>query len=430
VEIKLPLAKAPTSEVVVPYAAEPVLVVADESIEREFLCEMLVEMGLAPTLASTREAAKTAIQHAEAHDQRFPFALVDAEVSGSDGLALVHSLLAGLSTAIWLLAPAVGRRSGRHSRGVVSANAVVAELSRPFSERDIRRALTSKLSPSRMEHPPLPEKPLLRRPLRVLLAEDAEFNRLLVVRILEKAGHQVVEAVNGQLAVEAFERERFDMILMDIQMPLLSGFDATAAIRDLEKVRGGHIPIVAVTAHAMRGDRERCLAGGMDAYLTKPIRAQKLLELVESLAPGHEAIGLPIESAPEDAAEATSVESAPGEATENDAFNAEGALNNAGGDSGLLTDLAELFSATYPETLAEAGAALGRGDANELSRIAHKLKGSVSNFCATRARAAAESLEHLARDNDLDQASVALDSLRTELAQLERALRALTRLAA
>jgi CheY-like chemotaxis protein len=118
--------------------------------------------------------------------------------------------------------------------------------------------------------------------LRILLAEDNLVNQRLATRLLEKRGHFVVLAANGREAVTAFEKESFDLVLMDLQMPEMDGFEATAAIRAKEKSTGKHLPIVALTAHAMKGDREKCLASGMDGYLTEPIRPQELDEVLES----------------------------------------------------------------------------------------------------------------------------------------------------
>jgi two-component system sensor histidine kinase/response regulator len=118
---------------------------------------------------------------------------------------------------------------------------------------------------------------------RVLLAEDNTVNQTLAVRLLEKRGYSVIVASDGRAAVEAFEKDQFDVVLMDIQMPGMDGFEATAAIREKEKLTGGHIPIIAMTAHALKGDQERCLSAGMDSYLSKPIRTSELFSRIESV---------------------------------------------------------------------------------------------------------------------------------------------------
>src|SRR5439155_156321 len=131
---------------------------------------------------------------------------------------------------------------------------------------------------------PRPVVATSRTPLHVLLAVDNAVNRKVAVRLLQKRGHTVVAVEDGRQAVRALDRERFDVVLMDVQMPEMDGFEATAAVRARERVQGGHVPIVALTAHAMKGDRERCLAAGMDAYVSKPIEAEDLGSAEEACA--------------------------------------------------------------------------------------------------------------------------------------------------
>jgi len=134
-----------------------------------------------------------------------------------------------------------------------------------------------------------------RTSLRILLAEDNLVNQRLATRLLEKRGHHVVVAANGREALAALEKDIFDLVLMDMQMPEMDGFEATAAIRQKEKTDGGHLPIVALTAHAMKGDREKCLAAGMDGYLTKPLRPQELEEVLKPYLAGPPAEAEPSE---------------------------------------------------------------------------------------------------------------------------------------
>ena len=143
-----------------------------------------------------------------------------------------------------------------------------------------------------MDHPVVEKGPVItrhtiqeaRRRLKVLLAEDNAVNQKLAIKILEKRGHLVSVVSNGQEAIDALKEEHFDLILMDVQMPELDGFEATGRIRNRETEEGGHIPIVAMTAHAMKGDRERCLAAGMDDYVSKPIKVSELFAVMERLA--------------------------------------------------------------------------------------------------------------------------------------------------
>jgi CheY-like chemotaxis protein len=140
-------------------------------------------------------------------------------------------------------------------------------------------------APAQAAPPPEPSPPLSGGALRVLLAEDNLVNRQLVVRLLEKRGHSVDTAANGREACEAFRRQTYDVILMDVQMPEMTGLEATLAIRNAEKGAARHVPIIAMTAHAMKGDRERFLAGGMDGYISKPILLKELTDALAKISP-------------------------------------------------------------------------------------------------------------------------------------------------
>jgi len=152
--------------------------------------------------------------------------------------------------------------------------------SKPQAEAPVARPST---------HDPLQEGP---RGLRILLAEDNHVNQILAVRLLEKRGHHVVVAGDGREALEKLKTADFDLVLMDVQMPVMGGFEATAAVREMEKGTGKHIPIVALTAHAVKGDRERCLAAGMDGYVGKPIHPEELFQQIEALIPGVPLVGV------------------------------------------------------------------------------------------------------------------------------------------
>jgi CheY-like chemotaxis protein/HPt (histidine-containing phosphotransfer) domain-containing protein len=235
-----------------------------------------------------------------------------------------------------------------------------------------------------------------RRPLRVLLAEDNAVNQKLMVRLLQKWGHQVAVAVNGKEALAAIAKEHFDLVLMDVQMPEVGGFEATAALRAREQETGGHLRVVAMTAHAMKGDRERCLAAGMDDYLPKPIQAHELLAVIERAVPP-----------------------APAESGESEApVDWAAARKAVGGDDEILRDLAGVFLQTSPRWLEELGAAVSRRDVAAVRRLAHTMKGSLSQLGATAARAAAERLESLGQGGDLGGADEARAALEAEVRRL------------
>jgi CheY-like chemotaxis protein len=237
--------------------------------------------------------------------------------------------------------------------------------------------------------------------LRLLLAEDNPVNQKVALRLLEKHGHRVVVAANGKEALAALEKESFDLILMDVQMPEMGGFEATRAIREKEKATGGHIPIVAMTAHAMKGDRERCLESGMDSYVTKPVQEAILLSAVEScLKPpaGGPAPG--------------------GEAASSAVFDRAQALSMIGHDRDLLLEIAGLFLKNYPKLLKEMRRALADRDSQTLLKAAHSLKGSVGSFAARATYHAAQTLEELGARGQLDLAAEAFAALEREIQRL------------
>jgi CheY-like chemotaxis protein len=240
------------------------------------------------------------------------------------------------------------------------------------------------------------------RRLRVLVAEDNAVNRTLVVRLLQKRGHRVTVVENGREALAALEREAFDVALMDVQMPELDGFEATAEIRARERTGGRRLPIVAMTAHAMKGDRERCLAAGMDGYVSKPLDRRKLYETIERLGVSHVTAG---------AAAAV--------------LDTDALLRRAGGDRRLMREMAELFLADAPRMLDAVRDSLATGDASALSHAAHALKGSVSNFATAEATEAALKLERLARAGALGDARAAHAQVEEEIARVCQALREL-----
>jgi CheY-like chemotaxis protein/HPt (histidine-containing phosphotransfer) domain-containing protein len=245
-----------------------------------------------------------------------------------------------------------------------------------------------------------------------LLAEDNVVNQKLASRLLEKQGHTITVAGNGKEALAALERRPFDLVLMDVQMPEMNGFEAARAIRARERETGRHIPIIAMTAHAMKGDRERCLAAGMDHYVMKPILARKLFEAIESLAPV-------VARAAADASPAAPRPDA------DRVLAADQILNRVDGDVALLRELVTMFLEDCPRLLEEIQAAVGRKDAEALSRAAHALKGSIGNFDSGVAFSAALHLEMLGREGDLSRVDEAWAALRDAVARFQPVLTAL-----
>jgi two-component system sensor histidine kinase/response regulator len=245
-----------------------------------------------------------------------------------------------------------------------------------------------------------------RRQLHVLLAEDNAINRELAVRLLSKRGHTVTVVENGKQAVAALGSKTFDVVLMDVQMPEMDGFEATAAIRKIELATGTHTPIIAMTAHAMKGDRERCLAAGMDAYISKPIQFDELLETTESLS------GL---AAPTSATPANTGLAETG-------WEPGVALARVGGDQVLLADLAKIFCEQHPRLLAAVQNAISERNILEVKRAAHSFRSAIATFAAEEASDAAARLEGFSRPEDFDDAPSILNELEARLKTLRKDL--------
>lgn len=277
------------------FAGIPVLIVDDNATNRRILVETLRKWGMRPAAAaSAREALD---QLAEALERGRPFSLIltDVHMPQTDGFTFVGQLKKhpefAKATILMLTSGGTRGDAARCRELGVSAyltkpvraaelHAALAMLSTELSPRSRRNDTDSSLI---TQHSLRERRSGTSAPLRILLAEDNIVNQHLAARILEKQGHQVILADDGRKAVAALEEQQVDVVLMDVQMPGMDGLEATALIREQEKATGKHIPIIAVTAHAMQNDKQWCLAAGMDAYISKPLRARELVELVESI---------------------------------------------------------------------------------------------------------------------------------------------------
>jgi CheY-like chemotaxis protein len=288
---------------------------------------------------------------------------------------------------------------------------VDAYLTKPVKHSDLLDALTTLFGAARRSTAaPMPApRDTAPRALRILVAEDNPVNRKLVSTLLQKRGHHVTAVEDGRAAVRAVigDRQGFDVALMDVQMPELSGFEATEAIRAHE-AGGRRLPIVALTAHAMHGDRERCLAAGMDGYLAKPIDVDEMIATIETFANGEAGAGT---AAPAQQA-----------ATPLVAFDERVALAYAGGDRRLLRQVVRLFQTDAPAALRGVARAIERQDGEALQMAAHGLRGSLSAIGAMAGAQAATGLEAIGREGRFEAAADAQAVLRQRLNELIIAL--------
>jgi CheY-like chemotaxis protein len=263
----------------------PVLVVDDNYTNRRVLCGMLTRWGMNPHAVDGGRAAVLALESATKAGQPFALILLDGHMPEIDGFALAkeiqnHPDLVGSTVMMLTSADHPGAAARCKELGIS------AYLIKPIRQTELLDTICKILQTvpqARVAHrTPAPHSPRLTGTRRVLLAEDNPVNRTLAIRLLEKQGYSVVAVGDGRAAVAALAEASFDVILMDVQMPEMDGFQATAEIRRRELVSGAHIPIVAMTAHALKGDQERCLAAGMDRYIAKPIRAAELFAVIES----------------------------------------------------------------------------------------------------------------------------------------------------
>jgi CheY-like chemotaxis protein len=342
----------------------------------------------------------------------FAIVLIDVQMPGMDGFALAERIgreggLAG--TPLVLMTSAGQRGDAARCRQL----GVRGYLPKPIGAPELLDGLVAVLTgaPSDDAVKPLVTRHSLRestRRLHVLLVEDNRVNRMLVTHLLEKRGHTAIAVEDGREALATLGRVRVDVVLMDIQMPGMDGFETTAAIRSGEKETGDHLPIVALTAHAMKGDRERCLEAGMDGYVAKPVQADELFAAIEGLMPR----GGELPPAQDDGAA-------------DDAVNPASLLANVGNDPTLQADLVRMFLEDCPQTLDEIRSALAHADAAGVSRVAHRLKGELGILAARGANEAAFRLEKAGREGDLATAGEAFLVLEREIERLEPQLAAL-----
>jgi PAS domain S-box-containing protein len=385
----------------------PVLIVDDNATNRHILEEWLRGYSLVPTVAGDGATAMAALWHGVARGRPYPLALLDGRMPDIDGLALAARIReqSELSaTRIILLT------SGDRPGDLIRARqlGIGANLLKPLQQRElmetILRVMGHQGDPESLPvgpvvvRPPTPEG-LVGVPLRILAAEDNEFNRDLLEHMLAGQGLSATIVPDGREALALLEREPFDLLLLDIHMPELDGFHVVGAIRERERTRGGHLPVIALTARSRKEDRERCLRAGMDDYLAKPFKAADLLAAIDRV----------LGRCP------------PRKRPRPDPLDAQVVLAACGGDPTMLQKMCRSLQARAPEYLAAVREALQGHDAPRLREVAHRFCGMLSAFSTVAGNHAAD-LEDLAASALLDKAPPILAQLETIAGELLRQL--------
>src|SRR5262245_31309031 len=372
-----------------PVSELTVLIVDDNPVNRRILTEQVSRWALPPAAVESGRAALDALDAAAREGHPFGLVLLDANMPELDGFDVAAEIASrpDLARPMVMMLTSSGKYAD-HLR--CRELGIAAYLTKPVHAGELVTAVERALDAGSAPVQTVASQPsstlaasgtVPRR--RVLLVEDNIVNQRVAIGLLERRGHQVMAVGNGREALEHVGRGRFDVVLMDLQMPVMSGLDATAAIRERERTTGGHVPIVAMTAHAMAGDRERCLAAGMDGYLSKPVDPQLLFAAVER--PGTSTSVL-------DAAASPAI------------FDMDALLTRVGGDRELMIEVIRLFLEDCPARLENIAAAMAANDADAVRVAAHALKGSAGSLGAVAVYDTSTTLEHLAGEGRLDTA--------------------------
>ena len=396
-----------------------VLVVDDNKTNRMILEKILSSWGMRPSRASSPDRAMTELTQARRSSDPFRLILLDVCMPGTDGFHLCEWIrrqpeLGDIT--IMMLSSSGLRGDAIRCREL----RVGAYLTKPVGQKELRDAVVKVLAGGGAARDQQPLPVVTRHTLResrpgqcVLLVEDNTVNQKVAVTLLQKHGYRVVVANNGEEALAAVDQQRFDVVLMDVQMPVMGGFEATAAIRAREKNIGRHLPIIAMTAHAMKGDRDQCLEAGMDDYVAKPFKIKELMNIIARLATG--------------AVEEESLLSEPPEVPAPKAFDPREALAQFEGDTAVFGAVVSLFFQEIPKHLDALAKDVETGNCESLARSAHTVKGMLSNFAAEAGVQAALTLEQAARAGDQRKAKEAFSGLEQAIEELKPELASLVR---
>ncbi|NQV27070.1 MAG: response regulator [Rhodopirellula sp.] len=391
-----------------------ILVVDDNATNCHILDEILRNWLTRPTVVDSAADAIQALENAQAAGHPFDLLLTDANMPVTDGFTLVQQLRSrGDLEAPVIMMLTSGGRPG--DIALCTDLKISSYLMKPIKQSELFDAIVEALNvtsatdeSSSHSTGPRPHS----RPLNTLLAEDSTVNQKLAIALLEKWGHQVTVAGTGKAAVETWKQGGFDVILMDIQMPEMDGHDATRAIRNLEAGTDQHIPIIAMTAHALKGDEEKCLAVGMDSYISKPIRApllySKLADICDRPPASQTASFMSADSKSTDT-ESRTTSAAEAHST---VVDWDAALDVVGGDAELLAEILDAILEECPQQFELLRKAIFEQDSKTARRAAHTILGNMRAISANDAMEKAGRVEVLARDSQFDALLKPVEELR------------------
>ena len=394
----LPAAKIPTAPDRL--TARRVLVVDDDETNRSVLCEMLTGWHMQPSSVINGKTALAELKAAAAAGNPYSLVLLDDEMPEMNGFALAQEIKqqpALTSIVIMMLSSTDPAQEATRCREV----GIQFALTKPVGQSELLDCILNALQPEGVKVPTHSDHPPEGERLRLLLVEDNEVNLELAMHLLTRLGHSVFTVRNGRQAVEAVEKNQFDLVFMDLQMPEMDGLEATLRIRAMETAGHPRTPIVALTAHAIKGSRERYLEAGMDDYVTKPVRRQDLAEAIERVLRRTGRWASPSPS-----------------------YDPVRCLENLDGDQEMFRTLVTVFAETTPALLRQLHSNIEAKDAEATARTAHKLKGSALQFSAPSACTLTLRVEEAAQQGDLGAAATLLPELRAAFAQLEKELHA------
>ncbi len=411
---KQPEATEPKLVVPVDLLEVRILIVDDNATNCMILNKTLENFGCRVwTVNSGRQALDT-LHAAVQAGSPYRMVLLDMQMPEMDGEQTLRAIKGDprLEDTVVVILTSIGRRG---DAALLEGLGCAGYLLKPIKQRQLYEALVTvlgqRLAAAGEQKPLFVTRHLLsehkRNSMRILLAEDNPINQKLVVALLQKAGYSLDVVENGQQAVDAVRKNPYDLIFMDVQMPVMDGLEASRLIREREK-DGQHIAIVAMTAHALKGDREMCLAAGMDEYVAKPLDPDEVFSVIERLS-----------LASDELAEAAQSELDPGDPGPGFPIDLDAALPRFGGDFAFFIELLGDFITQLIEQHEQMSAALGAGEAGKLARLAHSLKGLAANFSAGRLSKLTEVLEAQSKAGDLTGAPELLDDIKEEIPSLQ-----------